>query len=132
MTTFTFQSGYIQIQRYTSQLHYHDLYIPIWLYSNHTTICDYSVIFIFTFQSGYIQIVCKFVIGAICSVFTFQSGYIQIFIKKGYWIVCNNLYIPIWLYSNDAYGVIIVTGSNFTFQSGYIQIKLNMLNYYIA
>ena len=65
-------------QRFTSQLHYHDLYIPIWLYSNPVLVSPLRSVYklyipiwlysnkaartnkmffnFFTFQSGYIQI----------------------------------------------------------------------------
>ena len=74
--------------------------------------------------------------------FTFQSGYIQIFEppksiskKQLYipiWLYSNEirekaflinliLYIPIWLYSNTHLGGMWTKMDNFTFQSGYIQ-----------
>ena len=36
--------------------------------------------------------------------------------------MCNQLYIPIWLYSNYEAITVSVISSIFTFQSGYIQI----------
>ena len=54
---FTFQSGYIQIRPAETQRRVHyKLYIPIWLYSNCYN-CSRNINNMhFTFQSGYIQI----------------------------------------------------------------------------
>ena len=53
----------------------------------------------FTFQSGSIQILRKKLSSSSDKVFTFQSGSIQINQEKGINIE-NELYIPIWFYSN--------------------------------
>ena len=60
MTSFTFQSGYIQMRSKLNAL--------------------YAFV-TFTFQSGYIQIKTFTFIKRISSLFTFQSGYIQIHLR---------------------------------------------------
>ena len=54
------------------------LYIPIWLYSNNTTIDNKTNVTAFTFQSGYIQMCSLSLKHCTLNHFTFQSGYIQI------------------------------------------------------
>ena len=102
-TSFTFQSGYIQMIA-------------------GTIFPAFRVIF--TFQSGYIQIYIASSRINSSFVFTFQSGYIQM--KALQVLATNNnlLYIPIWLYSNSAWLVCRAWHELFTFQSGYIQISL--------
>ena len=59
-TTFTFQSGDIQINFLLSYLfQWFQIYIPIWWYSNKWTTFSYACLSIFTFQSGDIQICYK-------------------------------------------------------------------------
>ena len=78
LNTFTFQSGYIQIRSSTGQE---------------------RAIYSFTFQSGYIQIQEPSLHAQTLLFFTFQSGYIQIWADV-YGACMDDLYIPIWLYSN--------------------------------
>ena len=54
--------------------------------------------------------------------FTFQSGYIQILFPIYWHYLLYFLYIPIWLYSNNATIDNKTNVTPFTFQSGYIQI----------
>ena len=121
--SFTFQSGYIQIKSLPAVV---------------------IIVSIFTFQSGYIQInifwlnprvyhhslhsnmvIFKFrkvSVNVLSSVFfTFQYGYIQIFISLNLQIHITALYIPIWLYSNNANKGLMHIFVFFTFQPGYIQ-----------
>ena len=78
VSSFTFQSGYIQINIDANV----DLPIPS-----------------FTFQSGYIQIDFNDIIRLACTSFTFQSGYIQMVFLPLIRPIPFHLYIPIWLYS---------------------------------
>ena len=78
---------------------------------------------IFTFQYGYIQINQAKLFGMDPGSFTFQYGYIQIFISLNLQIHITALYIPIWLYSNNANKGLMHIFVFFTFQPGYIQIK---------
>ena len=78
------------------------------------------------------------------NLFTFQSGYIPMGNRKVSHFICNlyipiwlysnehlfyrmsvrgNLYIPIWLYSNYHIAKLLQNSLYFTFQSGYIPIK---------
>ena len=77
----------------------------------------------FTFQSGYIQIDYTNTGSDKITVFTFQSGYIQIIYDLPS-LVFLQLYIPIWLYSNEQGCARIAGLLAFTFQSGYIQIRI--------
>ena len=54
----------------------------------------------FTFQSGSIQIKVIITDSGQKVVFTFQSGSIQIMSGTGWQTEGENLYIPIWFYSN--------------------------------
>ena len=76
---------------------------------------------IFTFQYGYIQINQAKLFGMDPGSFTFQYGYIQIFISLNHQIHITALYIPIWLYSNNANKGLMHIFVFFTFQPGYIQ-----------
>ena len=100
LATFTFQSGYVQIE-------------PCSGYSFR----PYN----FTFQSGYVQISFALQIWPSRIVFTFQSGYVQIY-RKRYGGKAFRLYIPIWLCSNYGKHVRGREDACFTFQSGYVQI----------
>ena len=75
----------------------------------------------FTFQYGYIQINQAKLFGMDPGSFTFQYGYIQIFISLNLQIHITALYIPIWLYSNNANKGLMHIFVFFTFQPGYIQ-----------
>ena len=79
---------------------------------------------IFTFQYGYIQINQAKLFGMDPGIFTFQYGYIQIFISLNLQIHITALYIPIWLYSNNANKGLMHIFVFFTFQPGYIQIEM--------
>ena len=58
ISTFTFQSGSIQISNHSfCNLFYRLLYIPIWFYSNDARFLITCFIPFFTFQSGSIQII---------------------------------------------------------------------------
>ena len=58
ISTFTFQSGSIQISNHSfCNLFYRLLYIPIWFYSNYKSTVYTCFIPFFTFQSGSIQII---------------------------------------------------------------------------
>ena len=100
--TFTFQSGYIQIQppyRISYLCRY--LYIPIWLYSNEKKVIRRHGAHNFTFQSGYIQMLRAVIIarynGSLHSnLVIFKFIAISRSFPK---FLC--LYIPIWLYSNS-------------------------------
>ena len=120
LTSFTFQSGYIQIHPH--HLHPFSLYIPIWLYSNSANSCPYCCtnslyIPIWLYSNIYYQFT------------TYQTTILYIPI----WLYSNSgrstvythqysLYIPIWLYSNIAAACAVCKFVIFTFQSGYIQI----------
>ena len=64
--------------------------------------CRLASILFFTFQYGYILIEVQNVVDVTFGDFTFQYGYILINTLKEYLINCLQLYIPIWLYSNQA------------------------------
>ena len=81
-----------------------------------------SAIESFTFQSGYIQMLRRCPYWPTLHLPLHSNLVIFKFIKKCYGVVSYDLYIPIWLYSNEAVITHNHPVSNFTFQSGYIQI----------
>ena len=97
------------------------LYIPIWLYSNDREVLRQLNATHFTFQSGYIQISCFL---DVCNFFlTLHSNLVIFKLNKEKGInIQNELYIPIWLYSNKVRKQWSNVPKIFTFQSGYIQI----------
>ena len=104
---FTFQSGYIQINRVSTR-----------------RLIDVA----FTFQSGYIQIFrnkqvyCRRV-HLYIPIWLYSNIY-----KRGLGVYKTELYIPIWLYSNVLRASVRgQTNVSFTFQSGYIQIGINII-----
>ena len=79
---------------------------------------------IFTFQSGYIQM------GNVYKCIVCKNLYIPIWLYSNdyamrYDLVLDVLYIPIWLYSNNVNFRTALNTYFFTFQSGYIQIGIN-------
>ena len=122
--TFTFQSGYIQIL-FPIYWHYllYFLYIPIWLYSNNATIDNKTNVTPFTFQSGYIQIRSPIIWTIILLTLHSNLVIFKLMSSEKVWLY-DNLYIPIWLYSNN--NQCIFTRCVFTLHSNLVIFKWEM------
>ncbi len=120
---FTFQYGYIQMERVEIIPCSNTIYIPIWLYSNQSAMYSWEThTSTFTFQYGYIQIIVGSSQIPSLIEFTFQYGYIQIcsidYQNSQYIYLHSNMVI----FKSFASVKLIKNPFAFTFQYGYIQI----------